>query len=188
MVMAQLIALVEDSRTEVFKLSELQELYKTMMSEMGRPCSGREPHATRFKDNMLHHLPDWAEFSQGRDIFISHKAMVGTVLAQTYHSTNINQDEALLLVRTAMAIRKRILVKHAPFNGSFSPHCLTEPVNKPVLSFVNVVLQGPKGTIDHSSRVQAGSNAGLGTRAKISDRQPKVMGIPYLMLESSITV
>ena len=168
MVMAQLIALVEESRTGVFKLSELRELYKAMMSEMGRPCSGREPHATRFKDNMLHHLPDWAEFSQGRDIFISHKATVGTVLAQTYHSAIIDQDEALLLVRAAMAIRKRILVKYAPFNGSFSPYCLSEPVDETVLSFVNVVLQGPKGTIHHSRRVQAGSDAGLDTRAKIA--------------------
>ena len=161
MVMAQLIALVEDSRTEVFKLSELRELYKTMMS-------GRKLHATRFKDNMLYHLPEWAKFSQGRDIFISHKATVGTVLAETYHAANIDQDEALLLVRAAMAIRKCILAKHAPFNGSFSPHCLTEPVDEKVLSFVNVVLQGPKGTIDNSSQVQAGSDAGLGTSAKIA--------------------
>ena len=164
---AQLIALVEESRTGVFKLSELRELYKAMMSEMGGPCSGREPHATRFKGNMLHHLPDWAEFSQGRDIFISHKATVGTVLAQTYHSAIIDQDEVLLLVRAAMAIRKRILVKYAPFNGSFSPYCLSEPLDETVLSFVNVVFQGPKG-IHHSRRVQTGSDAGLDTRAKIA--------------------
>ena len=167
MVMAQLIALVEESRTGVFKLSELRELYKAMMSEMGGPCSGREPHATRYKGNMLHHLPDWAEFSQGRDIFISHKATVGTVLAQTYHSAIIDHDEALFLVRAAMAIRKRILVKYAPFNGSFSPYCLSEPLDETVLSFVNVVLQGPKG-IHHSRRVQTGSDAGLDTRAKIA--------------------
>ena len=83
MVIAQLSAFVDDSRIEVFKLTALRELYKTMMSDIGRPCSGREPHSTRFKDHLLHHLPEWTEFAQGTDVFISHKVMVGTVLAQT---------------------------------------------------------------------------------------------------------
>jgi hypothetical protein len=91
--------------------------------------------------------------------------MVGTVLAQTYHFSYIDQDEALLLIRAAMALRKRILKKQELFSGSFSPDCLSSPVEETVLSFVNVVLQGPKSTIDHSSRVQSGSDAALGTRA-----------------------
>lgn len=57
-VMAQLIAYVEDSH----KLSELRELYRTMMPDIGSPCSGREQHATRLKDHILHHLPEWNEF------------------------------------------------------------------------------------------------------------------------------
>ena len=168
MVIAQLIAFVDGSRTEIFKLSALRELYKTMMSDIGRPCSGREPHSTRFKDHLLRHLPEWTEFAQGRDVFISHKVMVGTVLAQTHQSSHIDQDEALLLIRAAMALRKRTLKKQEPFSGSFSPDCLSSPVEETVLSFVNVVLQGPKATIDHSSRVQSGSDAALGTRAKIA--------------------
>ena len=136
-----------------------------MMSDIGRPCSSRKPHSTRFKDHLLHHLAEWTEFAQGTDVFVSHKVMVGTVLAQTYHSSHIDQDEALLLIRAAMALRKRILKKQELFSGSFSPGCLSSPVEETVLSFVNVVLQGPKSTIDHSSRVQSGSDAALGTRA-----------------------
>jgi len=168
MVMAQLITLVDDSRTEVFKLSTLRESYQTMMSDMGRPCSGREPHATRFKDHLLHNLPEWAELAEGRDVFISHKSTVGAVLAHTYHSSQIDQDEALLLIRAAMALRKRILLKQDTFNGSFSPNCLSSPVEETVLSFVNVVLQGSKGAVGHSSRIQSDSDAALGTRAKIA--------------------
>jgi hypothetical protein len=92
MVNAQLIAFVDDSRTEVVKLSALRELYKTMMSDRGCPCSGREPHSARFKDHLLHHLPEWTEFAQGTDVFVSHKVIVGTVLAQTYHSSHIDQN------------------------------------------------------------------------------------------------
>ena len=105
-----------------------------MMSDIGRPCSGREPHSTRFKDHLLHHLPEWTDFAQGRGVFISHKVMVGTVLAQTYHSSYIDQDEALLLIRAAMALRKRILKKQEPLRGSFSYDCLSSPVEETVLS------------------------------------------------------
>ena len=101
MVIAQLIAFVDDFRIEVFKLSAIRELYKTMVSDIGRPCSGREPYSTRFKDHLLHHLPEWTEFAQGTDVFVSHNVMVGTLLAQTYHSSHIDQDEALLLIRAA---------------------------------------------------------------------------------------
>ena len=67
-----------------------------------------------------------------------------------------------------MALRKRILKKQEPIIGSFSPDCLSSPVEETVLSFGNVVLQGPKSTIDYSGRVQSGSDAALGTRAKIA--------------------
>ena len=93
---------------------------------------------------------------------------MGAVLAQTYHSSQIDQDEALVLIRAAMVLRKRILVKQEPFNGSFSSDCLSSPVEETVLNFMNVVLQGPKGNIDNSSRGSSGSDAALGTRTKIA--------------------
>ena len=60
--------------------------------------------------------------------------MVGTVLAQTYHSSHIDRDEALLLIRAAMALRKRILKTQEPFSGSFSLDCISSPVEEAVLS------------------------------------------------------
>lgn len=168
MVIAQLVAFVDDSRSEVHKLSDLREMYKIMMSDLGHPCSGREPHATRFKDHLLEHLPEWASYAQGRDVFISHKAKVGAVLEQSYHSSQIDQDEAVLVIHAAMVLRKRILQKQEPFNGSFSPQCLRSPIEETLLSFINVFLQGPKGNIDKHSREQSNSDAELGTRAKIA--------------------
>ena len=67
-----------------------------------------------------------------------------------------------------MTLRKKIIKKQEPLSGSFSPDCLSSPVEETVLSLVNVVLRGPKSTIDHSSRVQSGSDAALGTRANIA--------------------
>ncbi len=168
MVMAQLIAYVDDCQSEVFKVSELREMYRNMMSDIGLPCSDRDPHSTRFKRSILEYLPGWAEFSQGREIFISHKSKVGAVLAQTYQSSKIDQDEAFLLIRGAMALRKRILEKQVPFNGSFSPHCLSSAVHETVLRFVNVLLQGPKSTIHNPSGRQSDSDAAMGAREQIA--------------------
>lgn len=77
------------------------------------------------------------------DVFISHKVMVGAVLTQTFYSSQIDQDEDLLLIWSAMALIKRNLMKQDPFNSSFSLRSLISPVEETVLSFVNVVLHGP---------------------------------------------
>ena len=168
MVTAQLVTFVDESRSEVYKLSVLREMYQKMMSDLGRPCSGREPHATRFKEHMLLHLPDWDTFNQGRDVYLSHRETVGNVLAEAYKSSQIDQDEALLLIRAAIFLRKCILTKQDTFKGSFSANCLTSPVDEAVLSFMNVVLQGPKGNLDNYRSAHDRSDASLGARAKIA--------------------
>ena len=76
---AQIVALIEQSNNEVFKL----------MSDQGRPCSDKqEPHSTRFKAHILALLPEWVEVSKShkgrKDVYISHKEKVVDELARTH--------------------------------------------------------------------------------------------------------
>lgn len=156
-VTAQIIALVEDSDS-VFKLSALRQMYRTLMEEQGSPCHHtREPHSTRFKEHLLNLLPEWAEFAQGKEIYISNKTKVADLLAKA-HDSQIGQDDALLLMRAAVLLRKLCLQKQEPFNGQFSPDCLTSSVPEELRSFINVILQGgsilrDEGNIDVDEHV-----------------------------------
>ena len=118
-------------------------MYRTLVGEQGRPCHDvREPHSTRFKDHLLNLLPEWSEYSQGKDIFISNKSKVADLLAKA-HDSQIDQGDALLLMRAAVILRKCCLHKQEPFSGTFSPDCLISPVPQELRSFVNIILQGP---------------------------------------------
>lgn len=82
--MTQIIAIVEDSDS-VFKLSSLRHMYRTLMEEQGNPClDTREPHSTRFKDHLLDHLPEWGEFAQGKEIYISNSTTVADLVAKAH--------------------------------------------------------------------------------------------------------
>ena len=81
-------------------------------------------HIPQFKEHLLNLLPEWAEFSQGKEIYISNKTKVADLLAKA-HDYQIGQSDALLLMRAAVILRKCCLQKQKPFNGSFSPDCLT---------------------------------------------------------------
>ena len=142
LVIAQIVALVERSQS-VFKLSALRQIYRTLMDEQGTPCLDvREPHATRFKEYLLKLLPEWAEFSQGKEVFISSSQKVGDLLADA-HKTQLGQDDALLLTRAAVVLRKCCLQRQEPFTGSFGTDSLIAPVPSQLRIFLNILLQGP---------------------------------------------
>lgn len=162
---AQIVALVEDSDS-VYKLSTLRKMYQTLMVEQDSPRhhDTREPHSTRFKEYLLRLLPEWAEFSQGKDIYISNKSKVADLLAKA-HDSQIDQDDALLLMRAAVILRKRCLQKQEPFNGSFPSDCLTTPVPEELRSFISVILQG---TSILREQEQLDMNAHIHGRVKIA--------------------
>ena len=132
-VIVQIVALVEDSDS-VFKLSALRQFYRTLVEEQGTPCSDtREPHATWFKEHLLKLLPEWTEFSQGKEVYITSNQMVGDLLAEA-NMSEIGRNDALLLSRAAVALRKCCLQRQEPF---------TSPVPRQLRSFINILLQGP---------------------------------------------
>ena len=116
------------------------------MNDQGTPCQNKkEPHVTRFKEHLLKLLPDWDVFCREtkgtKTVYFSHQQKVVDELAKT-HQSQVNQDEALILMRAAMMIHRLCLKSQEPFGGSFSSDCLTGSVNKEMKSFFNVVLQG----------------------------------------------
>ena len=166
---AQIIALIEHSDTTSFKLSELREMYRKLMNDQGHPCQDKkQPHSTRFKDLLLHFLPEWAEFSKGnkgrKDIYISHKSKVADELARTFRS-HTGQEDALIFMRAAVMMHKICLESQEPFDGSFAPNCLTASVNEKMRSFFNVVLRGPSAL---HGRENIGGDANLDAKEKIA--------------------
>ena len=61
-------------------------------------------------------------------MFLRHSSTVGDALAQSFEQSEINQDDALLLMRATAVLRRHILVKQNHFMGSFPSDCLTGPV------------------------------------------------------------
>ena len=53
-------------------------------------------HSTHFKDNLLSLLPESAEFSQDKEIYISNKTKFAESIAKAH---DYHQDYALLLMR-----------------------------------------------------------------------------------------
>ena len=58
-------------------------------------------HSTHFKNHLLSLLPESAEFSQDKEIYISNKTKVAELIAKA-HDSHIGQDDALLLMRAAV--------------------------------------------------------------------------------------
>jgi hypothetical protein len=165
MVTAQLVLYMSESG-KVFKRTHLESLYKEKLEELGRPCPDINP--TRFKDHLLDSLPTgWHSFTKGRDVFLSHSNTVGDALAQSLEQSEINQDDALLLMKATAVLRRHILVKHDPFVGSFPSDCLTGPVPEPLLSFMVVLLQGPQANIEGSGRSRD-NDTGMHQRSKVA--------------------
>ena len=101
------------------------------MEEQVTPCSDtREPHSTRFKEYLLKLLPEWTEFSQGKEVYISSRQMVGDLLAED-HKNQLGQDDALLLMHAS-------------------------PVPGQLRSFLNILLQVPSISREqHNEEFQA---------------------------------
>ena len=55
----------------------------------------------------------------------------------------MTEEEAEKIVDVGLMLRKYILQKQMPFDGSFSPYCRSEPVTQPLLTLIDILLEGP---------------------------------------------
>ncbi len=81
---------------------------------------------------------DWSAFQNGKDVYISHKKSIGTALAESV--CQITEDEANKIVDAGLILRKYVLQNQMPFSGSFNQMVLREPVAKPLLTLLDVLL------------------------------------------------
>ena len=98
---------------------------------------GSEFTCTR-KDSKTGKLgPGWSEYSEGCDVYVSHKKKIGATLA---HNVNlhVSEDEAKKIIDVGIMLRRYILLQQMLFDGSFNSSCLSEPVAKPLLTLLEV--------------------------------------------------
>ena len=85
MVITQLVVLVQFNHS-AFKLADLRKIDDCHLEQLGSDWIGVYMHQNRFKEHLLEKLgPEWFDYSEGGDVYISHKKKVGAALAQTAH-------------------------------------------------------------------------------------------------------
>ncbi|KAF4114423.1 hypothetical protein G5714_004646 [Onychostoma macrolepis] len=149
------------------KLADLRKLYDRRLEQLGSDWSGTYVHQKRFKEHLLEKLgPEWSALSEGRDVYISHKKIVGAAVAQT-SCLQVTEDEAKTIVEVGLMLRKYILLQQMPFNGSFTSTCLSEPVAKPLQTLLDVLIQG-SSSVEQNEENQATISARVRVACTIS--------------------
>ena len=134
------------------------------MEKQAQTCDIREPHSTSFKQYLLSLLPEWIEFTRGREIYLTNKSKAAHAIAET-HDSQIDQNDALLLMRAAghhtqvMSTKSGVLHWIILIKMPYSPCCRRGH------KFYYVILHGP-------SILQTDANVdddmGLNARMKIA--------------------
>ena len=158
LVIAQLVAFVEFNHS-TFKLADLRKLYDRRLNQLGSDWIGVYEHQKRFKEHILEKLgPDWSEYSEGRDVYVSHKKIICAALAQNVN-LQVSEDVAKKIIDVDIILRRYILLQHMPFHGSFNSSCLSVPVAKPLLTLLEVLLRGYKSIQNNVEEDQANNSA-----------------------------
>ena len=151
LVFAELLAFVKFGQSP-FKLSVLRNLYLERLKVVGSGWINTNIHPTRFKEHIIEKLgSDWSAFQQGREVYISHKQAVGEALAETAR-LQVTEDEAQKIVDVGLMLRKYVILQQMPFDGSFHNNCLSEPVAKPLLTLLNILLEGSRSICSTTGR------------------------------------
>ena len=144
--LAELVSYIEDARmdpeiAQVFKMSDLTDLYTTRIRQLGQDV-GERVHSSRLKERLLSHFPYMDSYKQGRDVFLAFKEDIG-------HAINVackrdNDDEGIALVKAANIVRREMLqTKKNQFLGSFPADCQHSSMPETLLALVSMILEGP---------------------------------------------
>ena len=131
----------------VFKLSDLAQLYKTRLEQLGVEVDGRV-HTSRLKLRLLAVLPNLKATSQGKNVMLSFDDDIGGALQKACDHDYYSDSDAMHLVRAAKIVRRQMFLHKYSFNGSFSEQNV---VPQSLLALVNMILEGPN--IKHQSQL-----------------------------------
>ena len=153
--LAELVAYMEDCRNEtdiapVFKLTDLAQLYKARLEQLGVEVDGRV-HTSRLKLRLLAVLPNLKATSQGKNVMLSFDDDIGGALQKACDHDYYSDSDAMHLVRAAKIVRKQMFLQKYSFNGSFSEEHQENVVPQSLLALVNMILEGPN--IKHQSQL-----------------------------------
>ena len=150
---AGLISYIEEVRMDslvapVFKLTDLVNLYRTRLEQLGTHITGRI-HSTKLKNRILSYFPDMNAHTQGRDVILVCNKDVGAALRKACEHDSDN--DAVHLARAAKIVRRDMLKMKNEFNGSFDAQCQEKSVPVSLLALVSMVLYGTNITTQTSS-------------------------------------
>ena len=142
--LADIIAYIEERCYEadqppIFKLTDLSKIYCERLVQYN--VDHTTVHNTRLKERILAQCPDLEEYRTGRDIYLSSRMFVTSVLKDKITS---NQDkDALILSKAANIIRHHILsMQETHFTGQFDTNCQTTSVPQLLVSHIDKILTG----------------------------------------------
>ncbi len=115
---AELTTFMEEFRKEgvapVFKLSNLADMYKNRLGQLGAFTSSRV-HSSRLKIRLMSRFPDLRAHTQGKHVVLTFNIDVCRALEKACD----NDDDAMHLARAAQVVRRDIFDRKFAFDGSF---------------------------------------------------------------------
>ena len=132
----------ETSIVPVFKLTDLAQLYKTRLEQLGVDVS-RRIHTSRLKFRLLSVLPNLKATSQGKNVMLSFDDDIGGAIQKACDHDYNSDCDAIHLVQAAKIVRKELFQLKYSFNGSFTEECQQSVIPQSLLALVNMILQGP---------------------------------------------
>jgi hypothetical protein len=140
LVMAELVLHIKNSDVPL-KLSNLTKLYKERLQATGSRWASSLLHATRFKEYLLMKLgTEWRATKEGKEIILSSSSHVSTAWINS--GASVTGDEADQIIAVAMKLREYTLVQQPPFNGTFNSDSVLDSVPAPLLTLINVLIEG----------------------------------------------
>ena len=161
---AELVTFMEDFRREgtvapVFKLSDLADMYRTRLEQLGAVI-GSQIHTSRLKIRLMAVFPDLKAHTQGKNVILTFDGDV----SEAFKKACDYDDDAMHLARAAQVVRREIFDRKCEFDGSFKQTSESDAVPPSLMALVNMILDGPN--IKHQSQVATAS-----TRAALSISQ-----------------
>ena len=86
---------------------------------------------------------DWHAYNKGIHVYIEHKTKIGEILVNAAQH-QVSEEDAHKIIEFGMIVRKYALLPQIPFDGTFNPNCLSEPVHRALLTAVDIMLEGSK--------------------------------------------
>ena len=124
-----------------FKLSDLAQLYKTRLEQLGVEVDGRV-HTSRLKLRLLAVLPNQAT-SQVKNVLLSFDHDIGGAIQKACDHDYYNDCDVMELVLAAKSVRKQMFLHKYSFDGSFTEENQQNVVPQSLLALVNMILEGP---------------------------------------------